>query len=112
MKVFTIRTLIWLVVAGIAGVVASMTAGLLVFVVGMAFLIWRLTAALRLKPLYGLVIEVAGAQVDAIWGLDMNDIQRLTETIVEKMKHPDAPSTVIKFQRAPGAASSINPPLL
>lgn len=95
-KNFIVRTLLCLVVAGIVGS-ASTAGGVLVFLGGMALLIWRLVVALQLRPLYGLVLNTAGVQHDAIWSFEESEIQELVEAITDALGHPDTASTIINL---------------
>lgn len=95
-KNFIVRTLICTFVAGIVGS-ASTAGGVLVFLGGMAVLIWRLVLALQLRPLYGLVLNTNGVQHDAIWSFEESEIEELVEAITDALGHPDTASTIINL---------------
>jgi hypothetical protein len=95
-KNFIIRAILCLVAAGIIGS-ASTAGGVLVFLGGMALVIWRLVVALQLRPIYGLVLNTAGVQHDAVWSFEESEIRKLIVAITEAIGHPDTASTIINL---------------
>ncbi|QUQ69375.1 DUF6232 family protein [Kutzneria sp. CA-103260] len=98
---FILRALLCLMIAGIAGS-ASSALGLFVFLGGMALAVWRLALALKLQPLYGLVLNTAGVQHDAIWSMDQNEIGKLVEVITDAIGHPDTAQTIFNVNHVVG----------
>jgi hypothetical protein len=100
-KNFIVRTLICLVVAGALSA-GSTTAALLVLLGGMALLIWRLASTLKLRTIYGLILNTSGVQQDAIWSFEENEIRKLVEAIIEAIDHPDTGQMIIKVNNVGG----------
>ena len=92
-KKFILRGLLVAMVALVVGS-ASAAVGWLIFLAGMALLAWPLVNALKLEPLYGLVLNTSGVQHDAIWSLDQSEIAKLVEVITDAIGHPDTAQTI------------------
>ncbi|SES39250.1 DUF6232 family protein [Actinokineospora terrae] len=93
-KDFVVRTLICLVVAGVVAT-ASTPAAVLVALGGLALLIWRLSVALGLRPIYGLVLNTAGVQQDAIWSYEEDEIMKLIAATTEAIGNPDTAPRIL-----------------
>lgn len=95
-KKFVLRTLLCIVITGIVAQ-GSATAGTLVFLAGMALLIWQLTQALKLQAVYGLVLNTSGVQQDAIWSMSEREIGELVVMITDAIGHPDTAQQIFNL---------------
>ncbi len=95
------RALMCLVLAVIIGS-ASPAVAFLVFLAGMALAAWPLVQALKLEPLYGLVLNTSGVQHDAIWSLNEGEIDKLVGLITDAIGHPDTAQTIFNVNHVVG----------
>lgn len=100
-RAFIVRTIICLIVAGIVGT-GSTAAGVIIFLAGMALLIWRLSLALKLTPIYGLVLNTSGVQQDAVWSYEENEVRKLVVAITEAIGHPDTAQMILNLNHTVG----------
>lgn len=100
-RAFIVRTIICLIVAGIVGT-GSTAGGVIIFLAGMALLIWRLSLALKLNPIYGLVLNTSGVQQDAIWSFDEDEVRKLVMAITEAIGHPDTAQMILNLNHVVG----------
>lgn len=98
---FIVRSLICLFVTAIVGS-GSTAAGVILFLVVMALLIWRLSLALRLSPIYGLVLNTSGVQQDAVWSYEQNEIRKLVAAVTEAIGHPDTAQMIVNLNHVVG----------
>lgn len=98
-KKFILRTFICFLIAGLVGQ-ASTFGGVLVFLVGVALLIWRLSEALKLQPVYGLVLNTSGVQQDAVWSMSEKEIFDLVGVITDAIGHPDTAQIIYNLNHA------------
>ncbi|TRO55819.1 hypothetical protein E4K73_49165 [Streptomyces sp. IB201691-2A2] len=98
-KKFIRRTLFSLAFCGILAAGAG-TVGVLILPLLEALLVWRLIAILSKPPLYGLVLNSAGIQSDAVWSTDNSEIQHLVHEIIKAMGHPDVTQVTYNVQHA------------
>ncbi|MFE3829956.1 DUF6232 family protein [Streptomyces sp. NPDC059092] len=96
---FILRTIGWLILGGILAAVAD-TVGTIVFFVVEAFLIWKLVSVLQRPTVYGLVLNTAGTQHDAIWSTEQEEIHRLIHEVTKAIGNPDIAQTVINVAHA------------
>lgn len=85
---FIIGTLICLVIWAILNELST-PFGLVVLLGVMALLVWRLVSALKLRTIYGLIINTSGVQHDAVWSSSESEIVDLVRRITEAIGHPD-----------------------
>ncbi|MEC3982390.1 DUF6232 family protein [Amycolatopsis sp. H20-H5] len=100
-RAFIIRTFICLIVAGIVGT-GSAAGGVIIFLAGMAVLIWRLSLALKLQPIYGLVLNTSGVQQDAVWSYEEDEVRKLVVAITEAIGHPDTAQMILNLNHVVG----------
>jgi hypothetical protein len=96
-KKFTLRTIGWLIMSGISAALTPIVAAI-VFLVGEALLIWRLVSTLQKPPIYGLVMNTSGTQLEAIWSAQQEEIQRLRYEITKAIGNPDAAQAIINVE--------------
>ncbi|GII93417.1 DUF6232 family protein [Sinosporangium siamense] len=68
----------------------------------MAISVWRLTAVLRTPPVYGLVINTAGTQFDAVWGSNQNEIGDLVQEITAAISRPGTVNKIYNINSVQG----------
>ncbi|MFI6484919.1 DUF6232 family protein [Nonomuraea sp. NPDC050663] len=98
---FIIRALVTVVVGSIAMAIFD-TFGLILMLGALGFWIWRLVAAISLPPVHGLVIQNAGARVDAVWSANEKEISNLIYEITGAIGTPTAVNKVFNINAVQG----------
>ncbi|MEU5362187.1 DUF6232 family protein [Streptomyces sp. NPDC005925] len=96
---FILRSIVWCIVGGTFAAVVG-NAGMIVFLLGEAFLLWKLVSVLRLPVVYGLVLGTSGTQREAIWSTRQEEIHQLVYEITKAIGNPDIAQTVINVAHA------------
>ncbi|WP_199749992.1 DUF6232 family protein [Amycolatopsis sp. WAC 04169] len=100
-KAFIVRTLLCMIVSGVVGT-GSTAGGIILFLAVMAVLIWRLSVALKLSPIYGLVLNTSGVQQDAIWSYEQSEIHKLVRAVTDAIGHPDTAQMIVNLNHVVG----------
>ncbi|MFJ8001853.1 DUF6232 family protein [Streptomyces sp. NPDC096310] len=98
-KKFILRTIGWLILGGTFAAVVG-TVGTIIFLVVEALLVWKLVSVLQKPTVYGLVLNTAGTQRDAIWSTEQEEIHRLIHEVTKAIGNPDIAQTIINVAHA------------
>lgn len=93
------RVLLGLVFGGIVAV-GSKAVGIPIVLVVVAVSIWRLMATIAIPPVYGLVLNTAGTQRDAVWSTKASEIKALVQKVTEAISRPDMAQMTFNVQHA------------
>lgn len=93
------RSLLCLVIGGIAAAIFGNIAGVIAVAV-FGLLIWQLVKVISRPPVYGLVLNTSGIQREAVWSLDRAEIENLVFEITKAIGKPNAAPVTINIKEA------------